>query len=55
MKFFVIQNHVMLRIVAGNRSAGRKMMILVFVILEPYGILQKQNGMMFLKNVNRKN
>jgi hypothetical protein len=40
--------------VAGNRSVGRKMAILDFAILAKSGKLQKQKGMMFLKNANRK-
>ena len=54
MKFFVIQNHVMLLIVAGIVLVGRKMVILDFVILVKNGKLRKPSGMMSLKNVNRK-
>ena len=54
MKFFAIQNHVMLLIVAGIVLVGRKMVILDFVILVKNGKLQKPSGMMSLKNVNRK-
>ena len=54
MKFFVIRNHVMPPIVAGMMLVGRKMAILVFVILGKNGKQQKQNGMMSPKNANRK-